>query len=239
MDLMEKAKEVVQGFRAKAAAGEITELAAVNATMGIVEFVEAITPDLGVPGSDVLCDECAKVFCPHAERLHFDKDGCPACEPLPATDHLQVTFKPMPPDIQADIARNLRIGRDRANVEIAKGISTYAANEVEQDVDLLIRRAEGAEGIVGDIALSLIGTGHETLPIVDAVQQLREDLYSRSEQCADHQRGENAALNRIDTLEVLLRDLLAMYGPSTDYDYKARDLWQRAEAVLKDDPSAT
>ena len=31
-------------------------------------------------GSDVLCPSCAVVFCPHGERLHFDKDGCPACE---------------------------------------------------------------------------------------------------------------------------------------------------------------
>jgi hypothetical protein len=30
-------------------------------------------------GTDVLCEDCAVVFCPHGERLHFDKDGCPAC----------------------------------------------------------------------------------------------------------------------------------------------------------------
>src|SRR4030095_12245954 len=33
----------------------------------------------GVPGSEVLCEACAKVFCPHGERLHFHHDGCPAC----------------------------------------------------------------------------------------------------------------------------------------------------------------
>lgn len=37
------------------------------------------TPEPGVPGSEVLCEECAKVFCPHGERLHFHHDGCPAC----------------------------------------------------------------------------------------------------------------------------------------------------------------
>jgi hypothetical protein len=35
----------------------------------------------GVPGSEVLCEACAKVFCPHGERLHFHHDGCPACCP--------------------------------------------------------------------------------------------------------------------------------------------------------------
>lgn len=36
----------------------------------------------GLPaiGSDLLCAHCAKQFCPHEERMHFDKDGCPACE---------------------------------------------------------------------------------------------------------------------------------------------------------------
>lgn len=42
-----------------------------------------------VPGSDVLCESCARVFCPHEDRLHFDKDGCPSCEE-PETE-------PMPP----------------------------------------------------------------------------------------------------------------------------------------------
>ena len=64
-----------------------------------------------------------------------------------------------------------------------------------------LRRAEGAERIVTDIGLSLIGTGYEAIPIVEAVQQLRESLYASNEQCADHQRGENAALNRIAALE--------------------------------------
>lgn len=32
-----------------------------------------------VYGKEVLCESCAKVFCPHGERLHFHHDGCPAC----------------------------------------------------------------------------------------------------------------------------------------------------------------
>lgn len=30
-------------------------------------------------GSEILCESCAAVFCPHGERLHFHHDGCPAC----------------------------------------------------------------------------------------------------------------------------------------------------------------
>lgn len=30
-------------------------------------------------GSEVLCPNCAVVFCPEGERLHFHHDGCPAC----------------------------------------------------------------------------------------------------------------------------------------------------------------
>lgn len=30
-------------------------------------------------GSEVLCEGCARTFCPHGERLHFHHDGCPAC----------------------------------------------------------------------------------------------------------------------------------------------------------------
>jgi hypothetical protein len=42
--------------------------------------VEGVPPaEPGVPGSEVLCEACAKVFCPHGERLHFHHDGCPAC----------------------------------------------------------------------------------------------------------------------------------------------------------------
>lgn len=37
-------------------------------------------PEPGVYGSEVLCPECAKTFCPTGERLHFHHDGCPACE---------------------------------------------------------------------------------------------------------------------------------------------------------------
>jgi hypothetical protein len=43
----------------------------------LAEGVPPVEP--GVPGSEVLCEECAKVFCPHGERLHFHHDGCPAC----------------------------------------------------------------------------------------------------------------------------------------------------------------
>lgn len=31
-------------------------------------------------GSEVLCEACAKVFCPHGERGHFFHDGCPQCD---------------------------------------------------------------------------------------------------------------------------------------------------------------
>jgi hypothetical protein len=43
----------------------------------LAEGVPSAEP--GVPGSEVLCEACAKVFCPHGERLHFHHDGCPAC----------------------------------------------------------------------------------------------------------------------------------------------------------------
>jgi hypothetical protein len=33
-----------------------------------------------VIGSDLLCQHCAKQFCPNAEPMHFDKDGCPCCD---------------------------------------------------------------------------------------------------------------------------------------------------------------
>jgi hypothetical protein len=31
-------------------------------------------------GTEVLCEACARVFCPEGERLHFHHDGCPACD---------------------------------------------------------------------------------------------------------------------------------------------------------------
>jgi hypothetical protein len=43
-----------------------------------------IVDALAAIGSEVLCETCAKVFCPHGERLHFHHDGCPACD---ANDH--------------------------------------------------------------------------------------------------------------------------------------------------------
>ena len=42
-------------------------------------------PPVAVYGSEVLCDACAKVFCPHGEPLHFHHDGCPACADVAAT----------------------------------------------------------------------------------------------------------------------------------------------------------
>lgn len=50
-----------------------------------VEHGWAVPPatEGGTPGSDVLCEVCAGTFCPHKDRLHFDKDGCPSCEPPP------------------------------------------------------------------------------------------------------------------------------------------------------------
>lgn len=42
--------------------------------------IDAPVPPAPQYGTDVLCESCAVVFCPHAERLHFDKDGCPQCD---------------------------------------------------------------------------------------------------------------------------------------------------------------
>lgn len=39
-----------------------------------------VAVELPVIGSDLLCAHCAKQFCPHGDPMHFDKDGCPACE---------------------------------------------------------------------------------------------------------------------------------------------------------------
>lgn len=36
-------------------------------------------------GAEVLCETCAKVFCPHGEPMHFHHNGCPACESAPAS----------------------------------------------------------------------------------------------------------------------------------------------------------
>jgi hypothetical protein len=36
-------------------------------------------------GSEVLCEDCAKVFCPHGERGHFFHDGCPQCDATEAS----------------------------------------------------------------------------------------------------------------------------------------------------------
>jgi hypothetical protein len=41
-----------------------------------------------------------------------------------------------------------------------------------------------------------------------------------------------AALDLNDELVESLRALVAMYGPSSDYDYKAKAAWLRAERVL-------
>jgi hypothetical protein len=59
----------------KAKAAEVATLRAEVAALTALEGAEP-PPQYG---TDVLCPDCAVVFCPHGERLHFDKDGCPAC----------------------------------------------------------------------------------------------------------------------------------------------------------------
>ena len=45
----------------------------------VEDLSRALTATAPAVGSEVLCEYCARVFCPHAERLHFHHDGCPAC----------------------------------------------------------------------------------------------------------------------------------------------------------------
>ena len=39
----------------------------------------SVSSEAPVYGSEVLCEQCAVVFCQSGERLHFHHDGCPAC----------------------------------------------------------------------------------------------------------------------------------------------------------------
>jgi hypothetical protein len=47
--------------------------------------VKAFFPAIG---SDLLCEHCAKQFCPYVDLMHFDKDGCPSCEQPPCAEDL-------------------------------------------------------------------------------------------------------------------------------------------------------
>ena len=42
-------------------------------------FLFGVAQEANEPGSEVLCESCARAFCPDGERLHFHHDGCPAC----------------------------------------------------------------------------------------------------------------------------------------------------------------
>lgn len=33
------------------------------------------------------CEQCAYIFCPHGEQLHFHHDGCPACDMLAGQEY--------------------------------------------------------------------------------------------------------------------------------------------------------
>jgi len=76
-----RAKEILAKGKANHFAGTIYQDDLHTAYKLLESFVAEIErpAEPGVPGSEVLCEECAKVFCPHGERLHFHHDGCPAC----------------------------------------------------------------------------------------------------------------------------------------------------------------
>jgi hypothetical protein len=45
-----------------------------------------VVAQLPAIGSDMLCEHCARQFCPHADPMHFDKDACPSCDGWPVED---------------------------------------------------------------------------------------------------------------------------------------------------------
>ena len=58
----------------------IAELLAGIATGNIPEAMDRATDEVfqTCPGGEC-CDQCASIFCPHGEPLHFHHDGCPCC----------------------------------------------------------------------------------------------------------------------------------------------------------------
>lgn len=58
----------------------IAELAVAVATGSIPDAMERETERAFAqcPGGEC-CDQCAEIFCPYGEPLHFHHDGCPCC----------------------------------------------------------------------------------------------------------------------------------------------------------------
>lgn len=63
----------------------VEELKVALATGSIPEKIERQVDELfdSCPGGEC-CDQCAQIFCPYGEGLHFHHDGCPCCSSDPA-----------------------------------------------------------------------------------------------------------------------------------------------------------
>ena len=61
----------------------VAELAVGVAVGTIPAHMEQATEELceQCPGGEC-CDQCAQIFCPYGEPLHFHHDGCPCCSML-------------------------------------------------------------------------------------------------------------------------------------------------------------
>ncbi len=108
-----------------------------------------------VHGSEVLCEACAIVFCPHGERLHFHHDGCPQCE----ADTYELAEAPQ---------------QEKPNVQPSVDRSDRAANPASADV--ASHRDKGARDEGGrDLRLSELQ--REThAEVADAVSQAPKDV---------------------------------------------------------------
>lgn len=58
----------------------VVELRVGIATGNIPDEMDRATDEVfqQCPGGEC-CHQCAEIFCPHAEPLHFHHDGCPVC----------------------------------------------------------------------------------------------------------------------------------------------------------------
>lgn len=65
----------------------VAELAVCIAVGTIPPQMEYATEQLFEQCGSETCDQCASIFCPYGEPLHFHHDGCPCCsmDPMPAS----------------------------------------------------------------------------------------------------------------------------------------------------------
>lgn len=69
---------------------ELRELIAGKQHSDVGEIDELLN---ACPSGCECCDQCAEIFCPYGELLHFHHDGCPCCEMAPFIEDRNMRHK--------------------------------------------------------------------------------------------------------------------------------------------------